>query len=105
MKVGLTATGVLAVAGLAVAGYIGWRVVRAAPAVGAAINPLNHDNIFATAGNSVVSALTGRDESLGGWFFDVTHSDPVRHDPTPLTDLGKVPEQDAMFDAMGNRIY
>ena len=86
MKLGLTGTGVLALAGLAVAGYAAWRVAKAAgPVTDAlnAVNPFNHDNVFATAvndvGGSVITNPSGPGKnadgswSLGGFIYDVTH--------------------------------
>ena len=50
------------------------KAVEAAQAVGNAVNPLNHDNVFAGAVNKVGGAITGDSSwSLGAWLYDVTH--------------------------------
>lgn len=112
MKLELTATAVLAVAGLAVAGYVGWRATRAAGDLASAVsdgvsdaaqavNPLNPDNIIYSGVNKVGGAIAGSDDwSLGGWIYDVTHKDPMA---PALPDLG-VSEEGARYDAMGNVI-
>jgi hypothetical protein len=45
------------------------------------VNPLNQNNVFAQGANAVVSAATGREETFGGWLYDVTHPDPVTAPP------------------------
>lgn len=46
-------------------------------AVGNAVNPVNHDNVFASGVNSVGGAITGESGfSLGGWLWDATHATP-----------------------------
>jgi hypothetical protein len=39
--------------------------------VGAAVNPLNPENIFNQAATGAVTRLTGREETLGGWLADM----------------------------------
>lgn len=48
-------------------------------AVGSAVNPLNHDNVFAQAANGVGAVLTDTqgEFSLGAWLWEKTHSDVV----------------------------
>jgi hypothetical protein len=43
----------------------------ALPAVGAAVNPLNPENIFNQGATGIVSELAGRPETLGGWLADL----------------------------------
>jgi len=43
----------------------------ALPAVGAAVNPLNRENFFNQAAGGVVTVLTGREETLGGWLAEL----------------------------------
>lgn len=40
-----------------------------------AVNPLNHDNVFAASVNAAGAELTGKPFSLGSWIYDKTHSD------------------------------
>lgn len=95
MKVQLTATAVLAIAGVAAAGFVAWRAGRvagdAANAVGdavgragQAINPLNRDNVFYSGVNSAGAAVTGDENwNLGGWLYDITHGDPFKEPAKP----------------------
>jgi ribosomal protein L10 len=39
--------------------------------VGAAVNPLNPENVFNQAAGAVVTQLTGREETLGGWLAEM----------------------------------
>lgn len=48
-----------------------WAAKRGAAAVGAAVNPLNSENIVNQGVTGAVSELTGRDETLGGWLAGV----------------------------------
>jgi hypothetical protein len=48
-----------------------WAARRVLPAVGAAVNPLNRENIFNQGAGGVVSVLTGREETLGGWLAEL----------------------------------
>lgn len=87
VKVGLNGTAVLALAALGVVGLIAWKgipkLAEAAGAAANAVNPLNHDNVFAqgvnAAGGAIVSDPAGPGKnadgswSLGGWLYDVTH--------------------------------
>lgn len=79
MKVGLTGSGVLAVAAIgaaAVAALAAWKKgPQAIKDAANAVNPLNNNNVFAQGANAVTSSLTGRDETLGGWFRSVTSND------------------------------
>jgi uncharacterized membrane protein YgcG len=78
MKAEVTAGGVLAIAAVAVAGYAAWRVVKAAPDIGAKLNPFNPNNVAATAVNDMVSAAAGRPETLGGVWRAGTSNDDER---------------------------
>jgi hypothetical protein len=88
--VSLSATGVLAVVAVAAVGVLFWKSGDIAKAAGGvlsdaanAVNPANHDNVFATGVNDVGGAVVtdpagpGKNAdgswSLGGWIFDVTH--------------------------------
>jgi hypothetical protein len=42
-----------------------------------AVAPWNQDNVIYGTANNAISAATGRDETLGGWLYSVTHPDPV----------------------------
>lgn len=43
-----------------------------------AINPLNPNNVLATASNTVTSDLTGTQTTLGGEIYNLTHGYVVR---------------------------
>jgi hypothetical protein len=62
-----------------------------------AVNPLNNGNVFATGANNVVSTVTGRPETLGGWLYSATHADPMAQ-PAPPPVFAE-----PTYDAMGNR--
>lgn len=96
MKVEVSATAVLALAGLAVVGVVAWKLsgkvgdaavaaVDAAKDAAQAVNPLNHDNVFAGTVNDVGAVLAGKPEgswSLGSWIYDITHpneGEPARN--------------------------
>lgn len=60
--------------GLAVAGLVMFRLLKSgAGAVGNAINPVNHDNVFSSGVNAAGSALTGSDWSLGSSLFNAVN--------------------------------
>ena len=81
------AVGMVALAGLAFVLYKATgKVAGAAASVGNAINPLNHDNVFASAVNKAGAAVSGdANWSLGGWVYDLTHADAgaIATAPTP----------------------
>ena len=68
------AVGAVAVLGLV---YAYKKAKSAIPATLEYINPTSPNNIANQATNGVVSAVTGRDETLGGWIYDLTHADPM----------------------------
>jgi len=43
----------------------------ALPVVGAALNPLDSENVFNQGVTGVVSQVTGREETLGGWLAEL----------------------------------
>lgn len=107
-------------AGLLLAAYVGYKAytkgAQAVTDVAQAVNPLNHDNIFAGAVNAVGEAVSEPDSagmnadgswSLGGWIFDVTHPDTaqaVKDISKPVsTTTGSAPGE-AHYDEMGNVI-
>jgi len=50
------------------------QAAKAVGAVGDALNPISQTNIFNRGVNSVVQSLTGdKNQTLGGWIYDVTH--------------------------------
>lgn len=50
---------------------IGRQAAKAASAVGEAINPINHDNIFNRGFNAVFQAVTGDNvNTFGTWLYD-----------------------------------
>lgn len=66
-------------------------------------NPASDQNLIYQGTSGIVSAVIGRDETLGGWLYDLTHPDPMGPPRPPLTNLGITP--DGAYDQMGNRIY
>jgi len=48
-----------------------WAARYALPALGQAVNPLNQENIFNQGATGVVTVLTGREETLGGWLAEL----------------------------------
>lgn len=52
------------------------------------VNPASDENLAYQGTNAVVSAATGRDETLGGWFYDLTHPDPVNSWKPPPVNTG-----------------
>jgi hypothetical protein len=82
VKIG--ATGVLALAGVGLAGLIVWRVYRtggqvaeaAAELVTEDLNPASPDNLVNRGLSAIGAAITGEPEwSLGGQVYDWTHTD------------------------------
>lgn len=82
MKLG--ATGVLALAGLGVAGLVAWRVYRAGGQVAEAaaelaqrdLNPASPDNVVNRGVSAIGAAISGDPAwSLGGQLYDWTHTD------------------------------
>lgn len=105
--------------GLLALGYVGWKAYTKGPQAIAdaanAINPTNHDNIFASGVNAVGGAIVSDPEgagknadgswTLGGWVYDVMHpgwadaaTGPVSQAPTQKQAEG------VQYDAMGNVI-
>lgn len=96
MKIGLNGTGVLALAGVAVAGWVAWKVYKGAGAaadvakqvVTQDLNPASDKNIAYRGVNAAGAALTGNASfSLGSWLYDVMH--PSQLDPTAPTLIGR----------------
>ena len=94
MKLNLTGSGVLAVAGLVALGLVALELRRAAASVRLpdvrdylptvdTFNPWSRDNVAYQTANRITTAATGREESFGGWLYDVTHADPVTAPPPP----------------------
>lgn len=92
MRVQINATAVLALAGIAMAGFVAYRVVRAGGAVAETVgqvithdlNPASSDNVVNQALLAIGQSISGDPNwSLGGSIYDWTHSDPT--DPTRFT--------------------
>ena len=106
MKVGVSVGAgavaiLLATAGVAVLWLkFGDRITSGAKAALDKVNPASENNVVNTTVNSGVSAVTGRDETLGGWLYDLTHADPTKDTQTAA------PTSDGIFiyDPMGNII-
>lgn len=78
--------------GVAAIGALVWAARRVSDAAGKlgtgwwntatdaawSFSPTNPNNAFAAGVNAGVSAATGRDETLGGWLYDLTHRDPMK---------------------------
>lgn len=94
---------ILALGTVAIAGFVVWRVSKAAGAaasaaatavgqgaiaVGTAVNPLNNDNVFATGVNKVVQAVTGdTSATLGTKLFDWWNPNEMDWLNAPVTTL------------------
>ncbi len=51
---------------------------RTLAAVGEAVNPLSTNNLAYTGANAVVQSVTGqKDQTLGGWIYDLFNEDPM----------------------------
>ncbi len=87
----------LAVVTLAALWYGQRQAAAAVKATANAVNPLNPENVFSSAANAVVSATTGRDETLGGWLYDLTHADPMAT-ANPVTVKPKAPAELAQWN-------
>lgn len=60
--------------GFVLLGLIYWKGKGAVTAAANAVNPVNHDNVFASGVNGVGTAVTGDDDfSLGARIYDWTH--------------------------------
>lgn len=93
-------------AGAGMVAFVAWRgskavgdtlksaVATAGTAVHA-VNPLNPDNVFATAVNKAGAAVShDRYWTLGGWFYDITHADAgaIATAPVARIDFGRSPD-------------
>lgn len=86
MKLQLSATGVIALAGVGVVGLLAWRLWNGGKLVTESLNPASSNNVVNQAVEAFGQSLTGDPYwSLGGGFYDLTHSDPT--DPTRFTGL------------------
>lgn len=74
MKVDVSATGVIALAGVGVVGLVLWRLWASREAIGAAVNPASDKNIVYQGVNGIGASVSGdKDWSLGTWLYDITH--------------------------------
>lgn len=101
MKLTVSASAVLAVVGVSVAGYAAWRAGRAASGLAdtagaaarkvvAAVNPFDRENLAYQSVNWVGATVTGDDEfALGVAIYNATHDDPF--EPTRNTDFVELP--------------
>lgn len=110
MKIALNGTAVLAVAAVAAVGVIVWRgskiagqAVDTITEAADKVNPANPDNVVNQAVTGIGKTVTGNENwTLGGWIYDMTHSDPLVMYAKPE---GRQTAPDELYDAMGNRIY
>jgi len=42
-----------------------------------AINPASENNVIYQTANWATEAVTGKQETFGGWLYDLTHADPL----------------------------
>lgn len=69
---------------LVVVFFAGKKILSVAGDAATAVNPLNHDNVFATGLNKIGASVTGDTSfTLGGAIYDLTHSDPTKPAPKP----------------------
>lgn len=78
--------GIVAVFALAV---VGIYLYNKRNSIVSAINPADSNNLANQAVSSIVSQATGKDETLGGWLYDLTHPEVARslQNPTPFVPL------------------
>lgn len=66
---------------VALAYFLGHKIVRAADGAVDSVTPTNPDNIFYRGVNAVGDVFDDGDNNdsftLGGWLYDLTHSDEV----------------------------
>ena len=74
------------------------KAAKAAPealaTVGRALNPTSDQNLAYRGAGAVVSSIVGREETLGGWIYDLTHGTPTEQAERRLSD--------ARWDAINN---
>lgn len=70
--------GVFGIAAVLALAVFGVYLYTKRNAIVSAVNPLDSNNLANQAVNSIVSNATGRDETLGGWFYDLTHPEVAR---------------------------
>lgn len=78
MKIKGDAQKVLALGAVAIAVYwiLSREALAAAKAVGAAVNPVDRDNVFNSGVDAVGKSLSGESGwTLGGWVYDITNPD------------------------------
>lgn len=79
-------SGVLGAAFVVLLAGIGIYVFFKRDEIGTAINPVDPNNLANRGVNAVVSDVTGRDETLGGWIYDLFHpavADALKSNPQP----------------------
>jgi hypothetical protein len=97
MRVAPVSADLLIKLGIAAAllGAVAWGISRAARAAGAwmpdlsgldleVMNPASDQNLIYRGTSGVVSAVTGRDETLGTWLYGLTHTEPNLSGPAPV---------------------
>lgn len=56
----------------------GQGLVTGAAAVGNAVNPVSDKNLAYKAANALTQVFTGTSDTLGSWFYDMTHQSKVK---------------------------
>jgi hypothetical protein len=56
----------------------GAGLISIAPAVGQAVNPVSDQNLAYKGATAVTQVFTGKGETLGTWFYDMTHGAQVK---------------------------
>lgn len=113
MKLQLGATGVLALAGVAVAGLVLWKASKAASAAADVVadvvthdlNPADSGNVVNRQVEALGRSITGQQGwTLGGAIYDATHTDQA--DPTRNTIADSITETiTAPGRALGRWVY
>ena len=83
----LTGSAILAVAGLGALVLLYLRYKDAVVhVVTTTLNPASSENIVNQGVTSAVTAAVGREETLGGWFYELTHGAPSLslNSPSPV---------------------
>jgi hypothetical protein len=76
--ISLTFGGIFGIAAVIALAVFGIYLYNKRNTIVSAINPTDANNLANQAVNSIVSQATGKDETLGGWLYDMTHPEVAR---------------------------
>lgn len=121
---GIDFTGIAMLAGIGLVAYVGYRVAKGAPSVAEAVgdtvaaagravsatvdavNPVNPENVFNRAANSVTATLTGDPGMTPGlWIENLFKGNPGENDGSKLLDyFSTIDQEDADQGAAGRQL-